>query len=334
MEIADALSASPALYMLVAGLLGLLVGSFLNVVIHRLPKMMEAEWRQQCVELDALDAERAGAAAAPSATLTVTGGALGSAGAPTSPASASAPAPSPAPSPAAKYNLVTPRSACPKCGAPIGALQNVPVVSWLVLRGRCANCGTPISPRYPFVELTTGVLSALVAWQFGWGWESAFGLVITWFLIAMTGIDFDTQLLPDSLTLPLLWLGLLAAAFFGRGEHSIPVDLQSAVLGAAFGYLSLWSIYHLFRLATGKEGMGYGDFKLFGALGAWLGWQMLLPIILFSAATGAALGIGMILLRRHGRDVPMPFGPFLAAAGWLVMMYAPTLVAPWWALAR
>jgi leader peptidase (prepilin peptidase)/N-methyltransferase len=322
MEIADALSASPALYTLAAGLLGLLVGSFLNVVIHRLPKMMEAEWREQCVELDAMDAERAGAAASRGATPAGAAGAAGTAGA----------APSPAAPP--KYNLVTPRSACPKCGAPISALQNIPVVSWLVLRGRCANCGTPISARYPFVELTTGVLSALVAWQFGWGWESAFGLVITWSLIAMTGIDFDTQLLPDSLTLPLLWLGLLAAAFFGRGEHSIPVDLHSAVLGAAFGYLSLWSIYHLFRLATGKEGMGYGDFKLFGALGAWLGWQMLLPIILFSAATGAALGVGMILLRRHGRDVPMPFGPFLAAAGWLVMMYAPTLVAPWWALAR
>jgi leader peptidase (prepilin peptidase)/N-methyltransferase len=325
MEIADALSASPALYTLAAGLLGLLVGSFLNVVIHRLPKMMEAEWREQCVELDAMDAERAGAAASAGASpagTAGTAGALGAAGA----------APSPAAPP--KYNLVTPRSACPKCGAPIGALQNIPVVSWLVLRGRCANCRTPISARYPLVELTTGVLSALVAWQFGWGWESAFALVITWFLVAMTGIDFDTQLLPDSLTLPLLWLGLLAAAFFGRGEHSIPVDLHSAVLGAAFGYLSLWSIYHLFRLATGKEGMGYGDFKLFAALGAWLGWQMLLPIILFSAATGAALGIAMILLRRHGRDVPMPFGPFLAAAGWLVMMYAPALVAPWWALAR
>jgi leader peptidase (prepilin peptidase)/N-methyltransferase len=327
MEIADALSASPALYTLAAGLLGLLVGSFLNVVIHRLPKMMEHEWREQCAELAALDAERAAAASAPAA------GAPSGSGSPRTPpglqtgASADATA-------APKYNLITPRSACPHCGAAIGALQNVPVLSWLLLRGRCASCRAPIPARYPIVELATGVLSALVAWQFGWGWESAFGLVITWFLVAMTGVDLDTQLLPDSLTLPLLWLGLLAAAFVGRGAHTIPVDLHSAVLGAAFGYLSLWSIYHLFRLATGKEGMGYGDFKLFGALGAWLGWQMLLPVILFSAATGAVVGIAMILMRRHGRDVPMPFGPFLAAAGWLVMMYAPTLVAPWWALAR
>jgi leader peptidase (prepilin peptidase)/N-methyltransferase len=283
--------------------------------------MMEREWREQCAELAVLDAERAAAAAAPS------GGAPAVSG--RAPDADSAPA-----NPPATYNLVTPRSACPGCGTPIGALQNIPVVSWLVLRGRCAHCRAPISARYPLVELVTGVLSALVAWQFGWGWETAFGLVITWFLIAMTGIDLDTQLLPDGLTLPLLWLGLLAAALLGRGAHAIPTDLHSAVLGAAFGYLSLWSIYHLFRLATGKEGMGYGDFKLFGALGAWLGWQMLLPVILFSAATGAVVGIAMILLRRHGRDVPMPFGPFLAAAGWLVMMYSPALVAPWWALAR
>ncbi len=322
MEIADALSASPALYTLAAGLLGLLVGSFLNVVVHRLPKMMEREWREQCAELEVLDAERAAAAGGTTvvARVTVAAGAAGS-------ASAANAAP-------AAYNLLTPRSACPQCGAAIGALQNIPVVSWLLLRGRCANCRAPISARYPIVELVTGVLSALVAWRFGWGWETVFGLAITWSLIAMTGIDLDTQLLPDTLTLPLLWLGLLAAAFVGRGAHTIPVDLHSAVLGAAAGYLSLWSIYHLFRLATGKEGMGYGDFKLFGALGAWLGWQMLLPVILFSAATGAIVGIAMILLRRHGRDVPMPFGPFLAAAGWLVMMYAPALVSPWWALAR
>jgi leader peptidase (prepilin peptidase)/N-methyltransferase len=303
MELFRALAELPALFTLVAGLLGLLVGSFLNVVIHRLPKIMEREWRVQCAELAAMDAERAGQ-------------------------------PLPAVAAPPTYNLVTPRSACPQCGTPIRSIHNVPVVSWLALGGKCANCRAPISARYPVVELTTGVLSALVAWQFGWGWEAAFGLVITWFLVAMTGIDLDTQLLPDSLTLPLLWSGLLAAAFVGRGAHPFPVDLHSAVLGAAFGYLSLWSIYHAFRLATGKEGMGYGDFKLFGALGAWLGWQMLLPVILFSAATGAVVGISLILFRRHGRDVPIPFGPYLAAAGWLVMMYSPQLVAPWWALAR
>jgi leader peptidase (prepilin peptidase)/N-methyltransferase len=303
MELFHALAELPALFTLVAGLLGLLVGSFLNVVIHRLPKIMEREWRAQCAELAFMDAERAGQTP-------------------------------PTVVPPPTYNLVTPRSACPQCQAPIRSIHNVPVVSWLALGGKCANCRAPISARYPIVELVTGVLSALVAWQFGWGWEAAFGLVITWFLVAMTGIDLDTQLLPDTLTLPLLWLGLLAAAFVGRGTHSIPVDLPSAVLGAAFGYLSLWTIYHAFRLATGKEGMGYGDFKLFGALGAWLGWQMLLPVILFSAATGAVVGIALILFRRHGRDVPIPFGPYLAAAGWLVMMYSPQLVAPWWALAR
>jgi leader peptidase (prepilin peptidase)/N-methyltransferase len=303
MEIVDALSGSPEAFTLVAGLLGLLVGSFLNVVIHRLPKMMEDDWRAQCDELAAMDAERAGREPATPAARPV-------------------------------YTLVTPRSACPNCGAQITALQNVPVVSWIVLGGKCAGCRAPISRRYPFVELATGALSALVAWKFGWGWDAAFALAITWFLVAMTGIDIDTQLLPDSLTLPLMWGGLLAAAYLGRGAYSIPVDLKSSVLGAAFGYLSLWSIYHLFRLLTGKEGMGYGDFKLFAALGAWLGWQMLLPVILFSAATGAIVGIALIVLKRLGRDVPIPFGPYLAAAGWLVMMYSPQLVAPWWALSR
>jgi leader peptidase (prepilin peptidase)/N-methyltransferase len=300
-ELIDALRSSPALFAACAGLLGLLVGSFLNVVIHRLPKIMEAEWRRQCAELDA---------------------------------SADAPPAAPAPAPAPAYNLITPRSACPKCGAPITALQNVPVLSWLVLRGRCAKCRAPISPRYPLIELATGILSAAVAWRFGFGWEGAAALVITWTLVALTGIDLDTQLLPDSLTLPLMWLGLLAAAYLGRGASTIPVDLKSAVLGAVFGYLSLWSIYHLFRLATGKEGMGYGDFKLYAALGAWLGWQMLLPVILLSAASGAALGLLLIVLRRHERGVPIPFGPYLAVAGWLVMMWPHELVSPWWRLAR
>jgi leader peptidase (prepilin peptidase) / N-methyltransferase len=297
-EFIDLLRGSPGLFAAAAGVLGLLMGSFLNVVIFRLPKMMEAEWRAQCAELTADGA------------------------------------PAAAPAPTTVYNLVAPRSACPACGAPITALQNIPVVSWLMLRGRCARCRAPIAARYPLVELATAVLSAVVAWRFGFGWEAACALVITWTLLALTGIDLDTQLLPDALTLPLLWLGLLAAAYLGRGVATVPVDLKSAVLGAAFGYLSLWSIYHLFRLATGKEGMGYGDFKLFAALGAWLGWQMLLPVILLSAASGAILGVLLIVLRRHERDTPIPFGPYLAVAGWLVMMWAHQLVAPWWALAR
>jgi len=296
-ELIALLRGSAALYAACAGLLGLLIGSFLNVVIHRLPKIMEAEWRAQCAEL------------------------------------AAAPAPAPVVA-APAYNLVTPRSACPKCGAPITALQNIPVLSWLALGGRCARCREPISARYPLVELATGALSALVAWRFGFGWDGGCALVITWTLIALTGIDLDTQYLPDSLTQPLLWLGLLAAAYLGRGAAAVPVDLRSAVLGAAFGYASLWSVYQLFRLVTGKEGMGYGDFKLYAALGAWLGWQMLLPVILLSAASGALLGLSLIALRRHQRGVPIPFGPYLAVAGWLVMMWPHELVAPWWRLAR
>lgn len=229
MEMIELLRGAPALFTGVIFVLGLLVGSFLNVVIHRLPKMMEREWQSDCASL----------------TLTVEASGDGSA--------ASTPP---------RYNLVTPRSACPGCGAPITAVQNIPVISWLVLGGRCAGCRAPISARYPIIELATGVLSALVAWRFGWGWEAGCALVITWYLVAMTGIDIDTQLLPDSLTLPLMWMGLLAAAYLGRGTASIPVDLKSAVLGAAFGYLSLWTVYQGFKLTTGKEGMGYGDFKL------------------------------------------------------------------------
>jgi len=298
MELVEVLRAEPWLFALSAGLFGLLAGSFLNVVIHRLPKMLEREWRADCAALDA-------------------------------------PAPD-APEPAAEplYNLVVPRSACPACGAPITALQNIPVVSWLVLRGRCAKCRAPISVRYPLVELTTALLSALVAWHFGWGWETACALPITWLLIAMTGIDIDTKLLPDSLTLPLLWAGLVAAAYLGRGTATIPVDLKSAVLGAVFGYLSLRGVYHLFRLIMGKEGMGFGDFKLFAAFGAWLGWQMLLPVILFAAVTGSVIGIVLIVLGQRDRQAEIPFGPYLAASGWLVMMWAPVLVAPWWQLGR
>ena len=295
MELIEILRLSPAAFAAGALIVGLLVGSFLNVVIHRLPKMMDAALADDCAMLANPEAE-------------------------------------PAPRPA--YNLVTPRSACPACGTPIGALQNIPVVSWLVLRGRCAGCRAPISARYPIVEALTGVLSGWVAWRFGWGWEAAAGLCVTWTLIALAGIDLDTQHLPDVLTLPLMWLGLLAAAMLGRGPGPLPVDLLSAVFGAAAGYLSLWTIYWGARLITGREGMGYGDFKLLAALGAWMGWPMLLPIVLLSSLAGAVIGIGLILFRGHDRRIPIPYGPFLAVAGWLAMMFAPELIQPWWPLAR
>jgi len=267
-------------------LLGLLVGSFLNVVIHRVPIMLERTWRHEALALDGKE-----------------------------------------PPHEEPYDLIRPRSACPACKAPITALQNIPVISWLLLKGRCASCRVPISARYPLVELLTALLSAAVAWQFGFSWAAAAALVLTWFLIALAFIDIDTQLLPDSLTLPLLWLGLLAGLLLPPMEGArLPVDLRSAVIGAIAGYLALWSVYHLFRLLTGKEGMGHGDFKLLAALGAWLGWQMLLPIVIGAASVGAVVGISAILLRRHNARIPMAFGPYLAAAGWLMLMIGPQLV--------
>ncbi len=282
---------SPAAFIAVALLLGLLIGSFLNVVIWRLPKMLERDWRAQCAEL------------------TINGQTTTVAASET-------------------FNLIRPRSACPACHTPIKAWHNIPVLSWLLLRGRCAHCQTAISARYPLVEALTGLLTALVAWKFGYGLPALGAMLITWFLIALTCIDLDHQLLPDSLTLPLLWLGLLASlTFHGVGSASLPVDPRSAIIGAAAGYLSLWSVYQLFKLATGKEGMGYGDFKLLAALGAWLGWQMLLPIVLISAAVGAVTGIALIALAGRGRATPIPFGPFLSAAGWLTLMWGPEGVA-------
>jgi leader peptidase (prepilin peptidase)/N-methyltransferase len=308
--------------MALAGVLGLLVGSFLNVVIHRLPIMMEREWRRQCDELSAPAAEHdspIGMDRTVQGTLEVAGDA-GSAD--TAIASADAPI---AQEPT--FNLITPRSRCPACEAPIHAWQNIPVVSYLLLHGRCAACGVHISRRYPVIELISGVLSAFVAWRFGFSWPLLAALLFTWSLIALSGIDIDHQLLPDSITLPLLWLGLLISlAYVGRAPFSIPVDPTQSIIGAAAGYLSLWSVYHLFRLLTGKEGMGYGDFKLFAAFGAWFGWQMLLLIILIAASVGAIVGIALIILRRHGRDVPIPFGPYLAAAGWIALMWGPQLI--------
>jgi len=293
--------------------LGLVVGSFLNVVIYRLPVMLEREWRQQCAEIARNDA----AAAAPQT------GPSGPAEAHGSPQAAQEP-----------FNLAVPRSTCPSCKAPITALQNIPVVSYLLLRGRCARCGAAISGRYPLVEALTGVLSAAVAWKFGFGLAAVGGLIVTWFLIALTFIDVDHQLLPDSLTLPLLWLGLLLSLWAGTGAGgpggataAIPIDPRSSIIGAIAGYLSLWSVYHLFRLVTGKEGMGYGDFKLLAALGAWMGWEMLIPIILVAAVVGAV--VGMITLKSRGQSTatPIAFGPFLAAAGWLMMMFGQPLVS-------
>lgn len=272
------LQASPPLLIFTAGLLGLMVGSFLNVVIHRLPKMMEREWQQQCAEL--------------------TGQAL------------------PA---AAPYNLVVPRSACPHCNHAIGALENIPIVSYLVLGGKCKGCGHAISPRYPLVELASGLLSAFAAWHFGPTLAALGALLLIWALLALTFIDFDTQLLPDSLTLPLLWLGLL----FNLGQTF--TSLHGAVIGAIAGYLLLWSVYWLFKLITGKEGMGYGDFKLLAALGAWLGWTLLPLIILLSSLVGAAVGLLLIVLARHGRNVPIPFGPYLAGGGLIALFWGSEL---------
>ena len=294
---------SSGAFVTLALLLGLLIGSFLNVVIYRLPVMLERQWRAECAGAAALDTAATADATGPDDLDRV-------------------------PDPTQAFNLVVPRSACPQCRAPITALQNIPVISWLALRGRCASCATRISPRYPAIELLTGVASAVVAWQTGFGWPAACGIVITWFLIALTFIDLDHQLLPDSLTLPLLWMGLLASlSGWDSQQQALPVDPASAIVGAVAGYLSLWSIYHLFRLLTGKEGMGYGDFKLLAALGAWLGWKMLLPIVLLSACAGALIGILLIITRRHQRGNPMPFGPFLAIAGWIAMLWGPQLVS-------
>jgi leader peptidase (prepilin peptidase) / N-methyltransferase len=288
---------SPAVFAGSVFVLGLVVGSFLNVVIYRLPIMLEREWRAQAAEFSSSIDDTAAAA-------TWVEGA------------------------AEPITLSTPRSACPACKAPIKAWQNIPVISWLLLRGRCASCNAEISRRYPLVELASGLLSAWVAWHFGFGAPAACALLITWSLIALTGIDIDHQLLPDGITLPLMWAGLLAAVVVGPIAGSpIPVSARDALIGAAAGYSSLWLVFHIFRLITGKEGMGYGDFKLFAALGAWLGWKLLPLVILLSAATGAVIGILMIVLRGRDRAAPMPFGPYLAAAGWIAMMYGDVLVS-------
>ena len=272
------LQTSPLAFATLSGILGLMVGSFLNVVIHRLPKMLEFGWRQQCAELRGEE-----------------------------------------PVTAPAYNLIVPRSACPHCNHAISAWENIPVISYLLLRGKCKGCGVAISPRYPVIEAISGMLCAYAAWHFGFGWAAAGALLLIWSLLALTAIDFDTQLLPDDITLPLLWSGLLF------NLPGVFTDLPSALLGAVFGYLVLWCVYWLFKLVTGKEGMGYGDFKLLAALGAWLGWQMLPLIILLSSLVGAVVGIALMVAAKHGRNVPIPFGPYLAGGGLIALFWGQTL---------
>ena len=305
-DLAEILAATPWLLAACVFLLSLLVGSFLNVVIHRVPIMLEREWQVQAREILAEPGRAADNGTPDDRTDGIPG----------------------------RYTLLVPRSRCPSCNAEITALQNIPVVSWLLLGGKCANCRTSISVRYPIVEFATAVLSAAVAMHFGWHWQTLAALLFTWALITLTVIDLDHTLLPDVITIPLLWLGLLLSLFWHAGlEAPAPADPSSAILGAACGYLLLWTVYWAFKLATGKEGMGYGDFKLLGALGAWMGWQMLPLILLLSAFSGAVIGITLILLRGRDRNVPIPFGPYLAAAGWIALLWGPQIMGGYLTLA-
>ncbi len=285
------LTVNPGAFTVAAAVLGLLVGSFLNVVIHRLPLMMERAWRAQCRELMDIP-----------------------------------PTPADAGKEVEPFNLATPRSRCPHCGHAISALENIPVISYLWLRGRCAGCGKPISARYPLVEFATALLSGITAWHFGFGWAAGAALALTWALIALSLIDFDHQLLPDDITLPFLWIGLLLS-LFGLFTNS-----AASIIGALAGYLSLWTIYILFKWATGKEGMGYGDFKLLAMLGAWMGWQALPVVILLSSVVGAVVGVTLILFRGRDRNIPIPFGPYLAAAGWLSLLWGHDIIHRYFSL--
>jgi len=278
---------APLLFVAVAFAFALMIGSFLNVVIYRLPIMMQREWLDQCKELQE----------------------------------------SPAPEiPEGRFNLVVPRSRCPSCGKEIKTWQNIPVLSYLLLGAQCANCQASISVRYPLVEVFTAAAAAVCAWHFGFGWEALMAIGLSCVLIAVSLIDVDTQLIPDSIVLPLLWVGLAISLFHPMaGADTLFIAPKDAIIGALAGYLSLWTVYQLFKLITGKEGMGYGDFKLLAALGAWLGWQMLHIIILMSAVVGAIIGIAMIVFRGRDRQLPIPFGPYLAAAGWITMLYGEEL---------
>lgn len=278
MTFLDLLASSPPLFISTCVVLGLLVGSFLNVVIHRLPKMMELAWRSQCAELNETQLVEA-----------------------------------------ARYNLIVPRSACPHCNHEISAWENIPVISYLLLRGKCKACHAAISLRYPMIEALSGVLCGFAAAHFGFGMAAIGACLLIWALLALTAIDFDTQFLPDDITLPLIWLGLLF------NLNNVYISLPDAVLGAICGYLALWLVYWLFKLITGKEGMGYGDFKLLAALGAWLGWQMLPLIIILSSLVGAVVGITLIVALKHGRNIPIPFGPYLAGGGLIALFWGQTL---------
>ena len=281
MTVIAALQHFAAFYIPAAGVLGLIVGSFLNVVIHRLPIMMERQWHRQCQESMAGDTESL----------------------PQHPVEE------------ARYDLISPGSRCPHCGHHIRALENIPVISYLALRGRCASCKAPISPRYPLIELTSAMLSMAVVWQLGFTPAAGAALVLTWALLSLSAIDIDHQILPDAITLPLLWVGLIL------NLYGLFTDSHASVIGAVAGYLSLWTVYQAFKWFTGKEGMGYGDFKLLAMLGAWLGWQALPVIILLSSVVGAAVGIALIAARRQDKNIPIPFGPYLAAAGWLTLLW-------------
>jgi leader peptidase (prepilin peptidase)/N-methyltransferase len=287
MSVFQALQNQAVMLAVVCALLGLVVGSFLNVVIHRLPKMLEREWDGHAADL--LEQKNQ-----PDAAKKLRGDGT-------------------------RYNLMFPASACPRCGHKIRAYENIPIASYLFLRGRCSSCKATISIRYPIMEAISGILAAAVAWRFGLTLQMAAALIFTWSLIALTAIDIDTQLLPDDITLPLIWLGLLVNLNSGF------TPLPSAVIGAIAGYLSLWAVYWLFKLTTGKEGMGYGDFKLLSAIGAWLGWKMLPVVILLSSLVGAIVGIGLIVFTRHGRNTPIPFGPYLAAAGLIALFWGETI---------
>lgn len=291
MDLLHLLQSNMGLFLTVTGILGLIVGSFLNVVIHRLPIMMEHSWRQQCEDFLAEHKD------------------------------ASPPGQQGEAKTEKKFNLIMPGSQCPHCGHHISALENIPVISYLLLKGKCSSCGQAISVRYPLIEVVSAILSIMVAWQFGFSWQTAAALALTWALIVLTMIDFDKQLLPDNITLPFMWGGLLLAMF------GIFTDTHSSLIGAAAGYLSLWSFYWIFKLLTRKEGMGYGDFKLLAALGAWFGWQLLPVIILLSSLVGAVVGISLILFLGRDKNIPIPFGPYIAAAGWIAMLWGHDITA-------
>jgi leader peptidase (prepilin peptidase)/N-methyltransferase len=280
---AELFTESPGIFVAVVFAFAMMIGSFLNVVIFRLPLMMQRDWREQCEEL----------------------------------------AKEPAPDlPEGRFNLVVPRSRCPSCGAPIKAWQNIPVLSYLLLGAQCADCRASISVRYPLVEILTAVLAAICAWRFGFGWEALMAIGMTCTLVAISLIDADHQIIPDAIVIPLLWVGLVMSLCHPlAGSETLFIAPREAIVGALVGYLSLWSVYQVFKLVTGKEGMGYGDFKLLAALGAWLGWKALPTIILMSAVVGAILGVAMIIFRGRDRQTPIPYGPYLAAAGWITMLW-------------